>query len=148
VLTVTPPGSRRPGVAAAAGQPLTRELAEGMVKRGDVPAALVLPKGIEGSLMSFGRGAGVKAQIFHDPSDPIASKLVGGLLQPAVLRVSAASGGFVGQAAGGDPEALLPLRYEEIAVLGERRDNPMVAFYAAGIAVMFIMFSAAAAGGA
>jgi len=46
------------------------------------------------------------------------------------------------------PDEMMPLRYEEQAVLGEKRDSPMVAFYAAGIAVMFIMFSAAGAGGA
>jgi ABC-2 type transport system permease protein len=47
-----------------------------------------------------------------------------------------------------DPDAMLPLRFETHAVLGEKRESPMVAFYAAGIAVMFIMFSAAGAGGA
>ncbi len=43
---------------------------------------------------------------------------------------------------------MLPIRVEERAVLGQRRESPMIAFYAAGIAVMFIMFSAASAGGA
>ena len=145
VFTQTP---RTRTTGPAAGQPLTRELAETLVRDGHVPAALVLPTGIEGSLMSFRGGPGVKALILHDPSDPVAARLVGGLLQRAVLRVSAASGGFAGLAAGADPDALMPLRYEERAVLGEKRESPMVAFYAAGIAVMFIMFSAAGAGGA
>jgi ABC-2 type transport system permease protein len=37
---------------------------------------------------------------------------------------------------------------DEIQVLGEKRDNGMVSFYAAGIAVMFLLFSASSAGGA
>ena len=32
-------------------------------------------------------------------------------------------------------------------VLGERRDNGLVSFYAAGVAVMFLLFSTSAAGG-
>ena len=126
--------------------PLTREVAEQMVKRGDVPAALILPTGIGASIGSLG-GAGVKALVLHDPSDPVAGRMVGGLLQRAALRAASASGGFMGTTAR-DPDELMPLRFEERAVLGERRDQPMVAFYAAGIAVMFIMFSAAGVGGA
>jgi ABC-2 type transport system permease protein len=145
VVTVTP---QVRGQGPASGQALTRALAEQMVKRGDVPVGLVLPAGIESSLMSFGRGAGVKALILHDPSDPVAARVVAGLLQRDALRAAASSGGAMGLAPGGDPDAMLPVRFEQRAVLGEKRESPMVAFYAAGIAVMFIMFSAAGAGGA
>ena len=125
---------------------LTRTSAEDMVKRGDLSVALILPKGIEESLGSFG-GQGVKALILDDPSDPVAARLVGGLLQRAALRAASAGGGFMGMAAR-DPDEMLPLRFEQREVLGQKRETPMVAFYAAGIAVMFIMFSAAGAGGA
>jgi ABC-2 type transport system permease protein len=37
---------------------------------------------------------------------------------------------------------------DEVQVLGEKRDSGMVSFYAAGIAVMFLLFSASSAGGA
>jgi ABC-2 type transport system permease protein len=73
--------------------------------------------------------------------------MVGGLLQRAALRAAAAGGGIMGMPAG-NPDEMMPLRFEQRAVLGEKRESPMVAFYAAGIAVMFIMFSAAGAGGA
>ena len=145
VVTVTP---QVRGQGPASGQALTRALAEQMVKRGDVPVGLVLPAGIESSLMSFGRGGGVKALILHDPSDPVAARVVAGLLQRDALRAAASTGGAMGLAPGGDPDAMLPVRFEQRAVLGEKRESPMVAFYAAGIAVMFIMFSAAGAGGA
>jgi ABC-2 type transport system permease protein len=48
----------------------------------------------------------------------------------------------------GPIEQMMPLRFEERAVLGKKQESPMIAFYAAGIAVMFIMFSSAGAGGA
>jgi ABC-2 type transport system permease protein len=145
VMTVT---LKPRGTGPAGGQVITRALAEQLVKRGDVPAALVLPAGVEASIGSFGRGGNVKALILNDPSDPIAARVVGGLLQRAALRAAASGSGFLGQALAGDPDGMMPLRYETRAVLGERRESPMVAFYAAGIAVMFIMFSAAGAGGA
>jgi ABC-2 type transport system permease protein len=126
--------------------PLTRESAERMVKRGDVPAALILPPGTGAAIGSFG-GSALKALVLHDPSDPVAARMVGGLLQRAALRAAAGAGGFMGMPAR-DPDEMMPLRFEQRAVLGEKRESPMVAFYAAGIAVMFIMFSAAAAGGA
>ena len=132
--------------ANAPSEALTRATAEDMVKRGELPVALILPAGIESSIGSFG-GAGVKALILNDPSDPVAGRMVGGLLQRAALRAASGSGGSMGMAAR-DPDEMLPLRFETHAVLGERREHPMVAFYAAGIAVMFIMFSAAGAGGA
>ena len=132
--------------ANAPGEALTRATAEDMVKRGELSVALILPAGIESSIGSFG-GAGVKALILNDPSDPVAGRMVGGLLQRAALRAASGSGGSMGMAAR-DPDEMLPLRFETHAVLGEKREQPMVAFYAAGIAVMFIMFSAAGAGGA
>jgi ABC-2 type transport system permease protein len=42
----------------------------------------------------------------------------------------------------------MPARTETRAVVGEKQEHSMVAFYAAGIAVMFMMFSASFAGGA
>jgi ABC-2 type transport system permease protein len=147
VVTTAPARSNAPN---ATRDTLTRESAEAMVKRGDIPVALILPAGIESSIGSFG-GHGVKALILSDPSDPVAGRVVGGLLQRAALRAAAAGGGFMGRSMGGstgDPDEMMPLRFEQRAVLGEKRDNPMVAFYAAGIAVLFIMFSAASAGGA
>ena len=132
--------------ASASNVPLTRASAEAMVKAGELSVALILPAGIESSIGSFG-GAGVKALILDDPSDPVAARMVGGLLQRAALRAASAGGGFMGMAAR-DPDDMLPLRFEQREVLGEKHEQPMVAFYAAGIAVMFIMFSAAGAGGA
>jgi ABC-2 type transport system permease protein len=50
--------------------------------------------------------------------------------------------------AGGGGSAGLPVAIETRDLLGETKKSPMVAFYAAGLGVMFLMFSAAGAGGA
>lgn len=144
VMSKQPPTVR----GGAPGAPYTRALAEQSVKAGDVSVALVLPAGIENSIMNFLGGESVKAIILNDPSDPVAARLVGGLLQRAAIRVSASGGGTLDLRADGPIESMMPLRYEEQAVLGKKKESPMVSFYAAAIAVMFIMFAAAGAGGA
>ena len=159
VLTLTKPK------APATPKPFTRAIVEGMVKTGEVSVALVLPAGIEHAIMSFTADR-VRALVLYDPSDPVGSRVVAGLLQRAALRSSGILAGASqivrsvrsatdtdtaaagpASAAEDDESIMLPLRIESRALLGEKRDNPMVAFYAAGIAVMFIMFSAASAGG-
>ncbi|GMU64727.1 MAG: hypothetical protein AMXMBFR36_10010 [Acidobacteriota bacterium] len=42
----------------------------------------------------------------------------------------------------------LPIDLETVDLMGESKENPLVAFYAAGLGVMFLLFSAAGAGGA
>ncbi len=148
VTTTKPVDARTPG------KPYTRDLVEGLVKSGEFSVALVLPAGIDTSIMRFERER-TKALVLYDPSDPVASRMVTGLLQRAALRVSGVLTGAgdvtVAGGAGGpessDDSVMMPIRVESRAVLGERRESPMIAFYAAGIAVMFIMFSAAGAGG-
>jgi len=75
-----------------------------------------------------------------------------GLLQKATLEVTRAAGDeFRGADAGASRlpiEDLMPARTEVHEVAGRRPEHSMVAFYAAGIAVMFLMFSASAGGGA
>src|SRR5262249_56045963 len=46
----------------------------------------------------------------------------------------------------GEGPGLVTVRKRD--VVGEKKKSPMVAFYAAGIGVMFLLFSAAGAGGA
>mgnify|MGYP001458455713 CR=1 FL=1 len=80
-------GRRAP--SGAPGEKMTRALGEQLVKSGEVSVALVLPAGIDSSILSFGGGR-AKALLLHDPSDPVASRMVGGLLQRAALRVGGA----------------------------------------------------------
>jgi ABC-2 type transport system permease protein len=47
----------------------------------------------------------------------------------------------------GDPQFGGLIAVKVVDVLGEKKTNPVIAFYAAGIAVMFLLFSASGAGG-
>jgi len=165
--------------------------AEAVVRAGDVPVAVIIPKGFGEAPIGIGESAGTKLRILSDSSDPIAAQVVYGLLQktailsmPDVMAeigtklVDRASGGLTaGQRAridssmaalrayadarrneraagtGRDRSKVEPPSGGIIAVdiqdvVGENKKNPLVAFYAAGIGVMFLLFSASAAGGA
>ena len=133
--------------------PLDRARAEALVRGGEAPVAIVLPPGIDTSIARFGAG-GTKALLLTDPSDRVAPQVAAGMLQKAALRAGRAEAEEFGGAAaggGGDPaEDLMPVRTERRDVVGttDRRDGGITSFYAAAIAVMFLMFSASGAGGA
>jgi len=146
-LDVRTTWGRAGGDAHAPAVPLTRERATQLVHEGKAPVAYVLPAGIDTSLSRFD-GRGVKVLLLSDPSDPIAPRMAEGLLQAATLTASkSAAAEFGGSAKALPVEDMMPARVEVREVVGEKRDNGMVAFYAAGIALMFLMFSASAAGG-
>lgn len=121
--------ARPAGARDTARFPIDRARAEALVRDGEVPVAVILPPGTGARLGRFGADA-AEVQLLTDPSDPIASHMVAGLLPRAMF--------------GSMPS---PLKVSATAVVGEKRDNGLVAFYAAGIAVMFLLFSASAAGG-
>jgi ABC-2 type transport system permease protein len=121
-----------------------------LVKGGDVPVAVVLPRG-------WGERSGplsanrVSAEIFADPSDPVARGAVVGLLQAAgarrMLRSAPRSRGMSDsvEAAFGMP---VPTHTQDVAGPSRPSGRNMISFYAAGIAVMFLLFSCSAGGGA
>jgi len=138
------------GGRGAGPAPLDRARAEALVRAGEVPVALVLPAGLDTSLSRFD-GRGEPVELLADPSDPIATPMVTGLLQRAVLRAGRAEAAEFGAAPAGGAadDDLMPARTRVVPVAGrEERPNGFVSFYAAGIAVMFLMFSASGAGGA
>ena len=163
--------------------PLDRERARALVRDGQVPVALVIPAGIDSSLMRFD-ATGDSIVMFTDPSDPIAPPMVSGLLQKTVMTAmpdlftqrgvdefdryaggltprqreavngwmrmmhadsDGADTGASGAAAGRPGRGLVTMK--TTPVLGRREDTSMISFYAAGIAVMFLLFSASGAAG-
>jgi linearmycin/streptolysin S transport system permease protein len=165
------------------GEPLDRAAAEGLIREGDLPVAVVLPKGFGESRRFWSDTTGVspRVQLLADVSDPIAPQVVQGLLQkvsftaapetmateglamfekysgpltPAQrasvdqwvgqMRKSAASGaGSPGVRAAGPGLAV-----DVVNVLQPGGgDRATISFYAAGIGVMFLLFSCAGAGG-
>ena len=181
------------GPEQAKGAPTTlysASSAETAVRAGDLPVAVIVPKGFGEAPIGIGESAGTKLRILSDSSDPIAAQVVYGLLQKSAILsmpdvmaevgtklVDRASGGLTaGQRARidssmADLRAYADARRNERAagaggvhskveppsggiisadirdVVGENKKSPLVAFYAAGIGVMFLLFSASAAGG-
>lgn len=156
----------------------TAASAEAAVKQGDVPAALIIPKGFGAHPVTFGPGERTPIRLLHDSSDPVAAQMVGGILQKVVMTslpdtmektgmqyferfaggltpeqrknidaAMAKTSSAAGQrGAGGRGDAgMVALDVRD--VVGEKKQNSMISFYAAGIGVMFLLFTASAAGG-
>ena len=164
------------------GPTLDRAAAEGLVKNGTVPVAVIIPKGLGASFETAGFGAdGPKIQLLADVSDRIAPQMVGGLLQKVTMTAAPdlmmrggmaqfekhggaltpqqraavdqwlpalknqSSAGSAGGSGGG-----MGVGVEIVDMMGSNtRRGQMVSFYAAGVGVMFLLFSmVGAAGGA
>lgn len=160
------------------GAVLNRELAEGLVKSGKVPVAIVLPKGFAEGGRFFNRTeTAPKIQLLADVSDPIAPQVVQGLLQK--VSFTAAPAGMATEGIGMLERYGGPLTPEQrtsmdrwtnlleqdttasqtvsnfgpaievVNVMQPGYGNVgIISFYAAGIGVMFLLFSASGAGGA
>ena len=193
-LTVQRTAKEKDGAKAKDGAPvpLDRERARALVHDGEVPVALVLPKGLGETIGSFGQGGeGKKIELLADPADPIASQVVIGLIQKAVMtslpdlvaergislfdrygggltkeqrtavdgwlpqlrkRAETPAGTAQEGAAGAASSSasmpgLVPVEVVDVIRAGNPKKG-IVAFYAAGIGVMFLLFTASAAGGA
>ncbi len=166
-----------------AGPLYTAASAETAVKKGEVPIALIVPKGFGANPIAFGPAADrPKLSILADSADPVAPQVLAGLVQkvamtsmPSALarsglaEVDKWSGGLTPEQKARMESALDALEKETAPsaqapprasgdgglvavavrdVVGEKKKNPTVAFYAAGFGVMFLLFSAAGAGGA
>ncbi len=177
----------KPGDENGPGPFYTAAEAEEAVRKGDVPVALVIPKGFGDNPIAFGPGAArVPLRVLADTGDPVAPQVLNGIIQkvamtsmPAAMARSGMaelekwSGGLTDEqkarmeaaigridrmpAAGSAPpssarsgpsggDGLVAVETKD--VLGETKKNPTVTFYAAGLGVMFLLFSAAGAGGA
>jgi ABC-2 type transport system permease protein len=153
----------------------TAATARTAVQQGDISAALIIPQGFGAHPIAFGPSADRPTfVILHDSSDPVAAQMVSGMLQKTVMTaipdVMARTGlqyferatgnltpeqrraiesslamvrpGAAGSANSNDG-GLVSLDIRD--VVGERRS--MVSFYVAAIGVMFLLFTASAAGG-
>jgi len=156
----------------------TRATAEDAVRAGEAPIALVVPKGFGAAPIHFGPEAGAPTLLLlADSADPVAPQVVAGLLQKVALTglpdVMAASGiaqmdrwgasltdeqkarleeamgrlrARDGGDRGGGDSGLVAVETRD--VVGRTKKNPASALLAAGLGVMFLLFSASGAGGA
>jgi ABC-2 type transport system permease protein len=164
---------------------LDRTGAERLVRNGDVPVAIVIPKGLGAAFgeMGFAAAAGPRLALLADPSDPIASQMVAGLLQKVAMtaapdlvlqggmkqferhagaltpeqrkavdawlpmlkeRASGPSAAAAGSATG--PAMGIGVQVVDVMRTDDRRGS-LISFYAAGIGVMFLLFSSVGGAG-
>lgn len=124
--------------------PFDRAGAEQAVRAGTAPLALILPKGFGSAPAGFdpatpGRP---KLLLLADTSDPIAPQVVTGLIQKVSMTSMRDARAPMGIAGSG------VMAVEVRDVMGETKKNPTSALLASGLGVMFLLFSAAGAGGA
>lgn len=166
------------------GAALDRGSAERLVRAGDVPVAVILPRGLGASFAERGfAGGGPPIQLLADVSDPIAPQMVMGLLQKVTMTAAPdllmqggltqfekhagalttqqraavdawlptlKSGAATGGQASGAAAPAMGVSVDVVDVMRtDNRRRSLVSFYAAGIGVMFLLFSSVgAAGGA
>jgi ABC-2 type transport system permease protein len=158
-------------------KPFDAQSAEATVRAGDAPVALLIPKGFGTTKITFGASHnGPTFRLLCDTADPIADQVVGGLLQKnmmmsmpemmmdaGVTEVDRWSGGLtpqqkatIGQnmksyrtfSARTPASSDSLIRIEKTDLIGQNKSNVVAALYAAGIGVMFLLFTASNAGGA
>ncbi len=138
----------------------SRKAVRELVRLGQMDAAVLIPQGFEDQVDSGSEIA--RIEVLHDSSDPIATNILGVVLRQSVSAVKGRRQARKARGLGdifqrrlraSQDESPLevddppPVEVHAIDVLGERSANPSVAMYAAGIAVMFLLFSAANFGG-
>lgn len=163
------------------GPTLDRAAAEKLVRNGDLPVAVVLPKGLGESAAAFGGPSNaVRVSLLADVSDPIAPQIVNGLLQKVSMTAAPdlmAQGGirqferYAGSltpqqrsavdnwlpqlkpgaggtaAAGGAAQGSFGIGVDTVDVMRQGKSESLVSFYAAGVGVMFLLFSVSGASG-
>lgn len=161
------------------GAALDRAAAERLVQNGDVPVAVILPKGLGETAAAFGSSTGApRIQLLADVSDPIAPQMVGGLLQKVTMTAAPdlmMKGGITqfekyagtltaeqrsavnawlpqmkpggAAVAGGAGGGSFGIGIDTVDVLRKGKTESLVSFYAAGVGVMFLLFSVSGASG-
>jgi ABC-2 type transport system permease protein len=142
----TPPG-HDDGPFVFSSEDPAREL----VLAGALPLALVIPEGWSAGLTSPGEEA-VVLRLLADPSDPVATQVVSALLTQTSGRIIGERvRQRLGAVLGLSPDKLAesplagfadPAALEVVDLYSASKANPVVSMYAAGIAVMFLLFGA------
>jgi ABC-2 type transport system permease protein len=143
-------GEGGPTVFAAVGP--AREL----VRQGGLPLAIVVPRGWEASFLGAGDEA-ARIQVLADSSDPVATQVVSALIrqvggqiraEQARQQIQSVLGPSAGPlAASAAARFTRPLEVEVVELLAAGKASPVVSMYAAGIAVMFLLFGAVGGAG-
>lgn len=131
---------------------VTSEEAKEMVRRGSIGMALIVKQ----------NGERVAVELLTDSSDQVAAQVVTAIVTQSIVEaqiqqrpIRFAATEIPPGAAGPDPSlsgapeaGSIAQSVQVVDVIGEGKSNPVVSMYAAGIAVMFLLFGATGGGGA
>lgn len=143
-------------LAAFSGDDVRAE-AERLVREGQYSAAVVIPEQFTEAIRTGQTPPEIR--VLSDSSNQVAAQVVGAVVQKSTLitlgkergKLAASARARMGlppDAQSSDPTSLLSAAPVEVVdVLGGSKSNPLIAMSAAGIAVMFLLFSAAGSGG-
>ena len=126
-----------------------REAAAASIRRGRIPAAVVVPAGWGASFRRFDRPH-QPLELYVDPADVIASRALPGWLAQHGARLMIHSFPKSWGVEDSDSSAFsnpAPVMTHEVAASRTASGPDMISYYAAGIAVMFLLFSCSGAGG-
>jgi ABC-2 type transport system permease protein len=127
-----------PQLRLAAAPAADRGAARERVRRGEVVVAIVVPEGFTEAFQEA-QDEDVELDLLADTSNPIGVQVARGLVQAAAVRLGVE---LVVEAEGGELAAQRePLAVRVDDVLGRGGKRPSIAFFAAGIGVMFLLFS-------
>jgi len=139
--------AREPDLEIWSSRALDRTGAIEAVRLGEAQVAVVVPTGVRIALPVQGT-AGPAVEIVADRSNPLAVGVVRSVLQSAAItvgrRLLATRGGMPAVAleeSGAGPAEALPVVV--VDAVGDPARRPSVAFFAAGLGVMFLMFAVA-----
>ena len=127
-----------------------------LVLKGGLPLAVVVPRGWAASFLGTGEEA-ADVQVLADSSDPVATQVVSALIRQVAGQIRAEQArqqiaSVLGPSAA--PFAVSaaarftrPVGVEVVEILAAGKASPVVSMYAAGIAVMFLLFGAVGGAG-
>ncbi len=125
--------------------------ARDLVLAGGLPLAVVVPDGWAASFTGA-EGNAVSVRLLADSSDPVATRMVSALIQQLSGRILAERAREQIESVfslSGNPSAARmaarftrPVEVEVVDLLAADKASPVVSMYAAGIAVMFLLFGA------
>lgn len=151
VRVYSPEGREREAIAFTAVGP-----ARDLVLQGGLPLAVVVPRGWAAAFTGAGDET-AHVQVLADSSDPVATQVVQALVRQAAGQIRAeqarqqiasvlgpSAAPFAASAAA---RFTRPVGVEVVEVLAAGKASPVVSMYAAGIAVMFLLFGAVGGAG-
>ncbi|MFK8115547.1 MAG: ABC transporter permease [Rubripirellula sp.] len=150
--------SKEPGLERVSenGSRIGREQAMSKIQAGEATLAIVLPRHLGDTLRNSGEP---NVELLADTSDQIATQVVSALVRQAVYVERGRLASLASRRSAGEASVPTSDSQEAISketphdmitvrdVLASEKANPRISMYAAGIAVMFLLFSASGAGG-